>query len=67
MLTLSIFTNRPFSAAGAGALARTSPAAREVATALDVDIVIVEPSAETVRLLIPTESRTFVLFGMTVE
>ena len=66
-LTLRIFTNRPFGAAVAGALANTFPAASEVATALEVDIVIVEPSGETVRLLIPAESSTFVLLGMMVE
>jgi hypothetical protein len=67
VLTLTIFTSKPLGAAVVGALASTSPTARDAATELDAGSVTVEPSVETVRPLMPVASSTFVVFGMIVE
>jgi len=69
VLTETILRRRPWGAAelDVGAEARISPACNDVATPLEVDMVIVEPSGETVRVLIPAESSTLVVLGMTVE
>jgi hypothetical protein len=66
-VTERISSNSPEGAAVLGAIANTSPGLRDPACALVDENVIEDRFEATTRLASPTESRTFVVFGMIVE